>query len=393
MGFVDALLAPRAEVTSSDFATGGSWTSVTDSGQAVNTTKAMRVVSVYACVTLIADAIRALPVDVYRKVGDGRVPVARPPQWLRSPNPEQGWGQFIDYALHALLTNGNAPIWIAGKDQFGFAEDLYVLHPDDVTFTRIKSEDGRRLKEVKVNGVGMREFTARHPEGQILHIMAHTADGVVGLSPIEQAKQAIGGALAVEKFGNKFWDQSAMTTGVLELPSGSNPTDEQLTRIGKAWRRKFSGSDKAWMPIVLANGATYKPIQVPNDDAQFIETRKFSVAEIARLYRVPPHLIGDVERSTSWGSGIEEQNIGFVSWTLMPWITRLEEAFSQLLPRGQFIKFNVNSLLRGDTGARANFYQTLGGLKAIEINEIRAFEDMPPLPDGDQPPPAPNESL
>jgi HK97 family phage portal protein len=104
-------------------------------------------------------------------------------------------------------------------------------------------------------------------------------------------------------------------------------------------------------------------------------------------------LISDVERSTSWGEGIEQQGIGFVTYTLNPWITRLEEAFNQLLPRGQFLKFNVNGLLRGDAAARGTYYQTLGQLKAIHINEIRALEDMPPLPDGDAPPPAPNESI
>ena len=132
---------------------------------------------------------------------------------------------------------------------------------------------------------------------------------------------------------------------------------------------------------------------VPNDQAQFIESAKLSVAQIARLYRVPPHLIGDVERSTSWGTGIEQQGIGFVTYTLDPWLTRLEEAFDQLVPRGQFVKFNVNALLRGDAGSRADYYQKMGRLKAIEINEIRALEDMPPLPDGDKPPPAPNESI
>lgn len=390
MGFFDALLArPQNAVDASDFDLGDPrFTSVTDSGKKVDASTAMRLVSVYACVTLIADAIRALPADVFRRRGEVREPVARKPVWVDSPNPDQSWGQFVDYALHSLLTHGNAYVWLPSRDSLGFVDQMFVVHPDDVRVDRVRGD-----KQIVVNGERLRELTPGNPLGSVLHILGHTADGMVGLSPVDQARQAIGSGLAIEEFGNRFFSNGATTSAVVEMPAGSNPGPDQLQNMARQFDRKHSSLKNAWRPIVLANGAEYKPMTVPNDQAQFIESQKFSVAEIARLYRVPPHLIGDVERSTSWGTGIEQQGIGFVTYTLMPWMTRLEEAFNRLLPRGQFLKFNTNALLRGDTEARGQFYQALGRLKAININEIRALEDMPPLPEGDEPPPAPNERI
>lgn len=391
MGFIDALLArPQNAIDHGDFEYGPDWSNpLADSGVTVNEQTAMRLVSVYACVTLIADSIRALPVDVFRRSGDERLMVSRPPLWLQSPNPDQTWGQFIDYALHSLLTNGNAFIWLPTRDVQGFPDTLIVLHPDDVSVEK----KGPASKTITVQGRKHREFTARNQQGTVLHILGHTADGLVGLSPIEQARQAIGSGLAIEEFGNRFFANGAVTSATVELPQGSVPTPEQLKGLSRQFGRDHTSLKNAWKPIVLANGATYKPMTVPNDQAQFIESARLSVAEIARLYRVPPHLIGDVERSTSWGTGIEQQGIGFVTYTLMPWMVRLEDAFNQLLPRGQGFKFNANGLLRGDTQARSSYYEAMGRLKAIHVNEIRALEDLPPFPDGDNPPPAPNESI
>lgn len=388
MSFLSSLFGQRA-IDAGDFDIGDPmWRSVSDSGEKVDTETAIRLVSVYACITLIADAIRALPVDVFRKQGDSRVAVTRGPGWLPRPNNEQTWGQFIDFAAWSLLTHGNAFIFLGARDTLGFPTEMHVIKPDTVKVQRTGGE-----KVIIAAGVRMTEYTPAEPLGNVLHIIGYTADGLVGLSPIEQAQQAIGTGLALEKYGNKFFANGATPSAVLEMPAGSNPTQPQLESLAKQFDRKHGGANNAWKPIVLANGASYKPMAVPNSDAQFLESQKFNVSQIARLYRVPPHLIGDVERSTSWGTGIEEQNIGFVTYTLMPWITRFEEAFTEILPRGQFLKFNVNALLRGDVKTRAAFYQVMGALKTVTVNEIRAFEDLPPFEDGDEPPPAPNESI
>jgi HK97 family phage portal protein len=222
-------------------------------------------------------------------------------------------------------------------------------------------------------------FSPSRPGGEFLHIAGLSDNGLYGLSPIEKAQQAIGLGLATEKFGAKFFGNGSQLAGTIEMPPGSVATQAQLEQLGEMWRRKFSGVDKAWSVPVLQNGAKFNAGQLPNDAAQFIETRKFSVSEIARLYRVPPHMIGDVEKSTSWGSGIEEQGIGFVTYTLATWIRRLELALSQLTPRGQYLKWNVNSLLRGDIQSRYSAYQTGVAGGWINRNEVREWEDLAPV--------------
>lgn len=377
MGFFDALFSPRNSID--DFDSGGDWiTQTSDSGVTVTTESAMRLVSVYACVTLIADAVRSLPIDVYQKNQAGRG-LVEPPVWLSQPNRNQTWGQFIDYGLHSLLTNGNMFVWLPSNNGLGFPDVLEIVHPDDVEVDRV---DG--VKKFVVNGKDLKEYTAQQPNGKMLHVLGHTADGLVGLSPIEQARQAIGSGLAIEQFGNKFFANGAVPSAAVELPPGSVGTEDQMRSLSRQFDRKHTGLKNAFKPIVLANGATYKPMSIPNDQAQFIESARMSVAEIARLYRVPPHLIGDVERSTSWGTGIEQQGIGFVQYTLMPWITRLEESLSLLLPADQFVKFNVAGLLRGDTKSRYEAYQIGIQNGYLLRNEVRELEDRPPLEGGDQ---------
>lgn len=378
MSFLSALFEQRA-IDISDFPIGDElFVSKSDAGVRVTRETALRVVAAYACITLIADAIRAMPVDVFRRRGDARQRVDREPGWVSTPNPYQPWGPFIDFQLHSLLTSGNAVSFITEFNDMGFPAQFEPIHPDD-----LEIEDVKGRKRIRINGEQVEEFTASNPGGRAIHTMGHSANGIVGLSPIEEAAQALGLALATEKFGAKFFGQGAQASGVLEMPAGSNPSTEQLSSLRKMFKKRFGGTDNAWQPIVLANGASYKAISLPNDQAQFIESRKFSVAEIARLYRVPPHLIGDVERSTSWGTGIEQQGIGFVTYTLTPWMTRLEESFSRLLPRGQFIKFNANGLLRGDVEARFNAYSVARTGGWMSVNEIRALEDMEPIIDGD----------
>lgn len=368
-------------IDASDFALDTDFGSKTDSGITVDGNTAMQLVSAYACVTLIADSVRSMPVDVFRDRNGERTEVPKP-SWMVAPNPEQSWGQFLDYAMNSLLIAGNVFLLASSRDTAGFPSELWVIHPDDVKVSR---ENRRKLVIAGPDQRKLSVITGSNPLGEVLHVMGHTADGLIGVSPVEKAAESIGWGLATEKFGNKFFGQGATPGGVVEMPAGSNPTEPQLTQLGRDFRRKYSGTDNAWKPIVLANGASFKPISIPNDQAQFIESRKFSVSEIARLYRVPPHMIGDVERSTSWGSGIEEQGIGFVTYTLMPWITRLEEALSLLLPRGQYVKFNANALLRGDQKGRYEAYQLAVTNGILTRNEVRLLEELEPLDGLDEP--------
>lgn len=388
MGLFDALFDSRA-VDISQFNIGDPlWTGVTDSGRVVTPQTATQLIAVRASVNLISGAVRIMPVDIVRNRGTAREEVSRRPRWVEVPNRQQTWGTFVGTLMHSLLLRGNGYVGIVSRDTLGFPDEIVLIHPDDV---EVRVEN--RRKTIFVDGEPRSEYTPLNPEGDVLHILGLSADGIRGLSPIEDGAQAIGAGLALEEHANRFFSNGATTSGTIEMPAGSNPTQEQLESLRKQFNRKHTGLKNAHKPIVLANGAQFKAISLPNDQAQFIESRRFSVEEIARLFGVPPHMIGDVERSTSWGSGIEQQGIGFVTYTLMPWLTQLQDAFSLFLPRGQFVRFNTNGLLRGDAKTRAGFYQTLGQLKALTINEIRALEDLPPLPDGDKPPPAPNESI
>lgn len=388
LGFFDALFAERAIDASQFPITGDSWTSVTDSGKNVTPDLAGRLVAVRACVQLIAGAIRIMPVEVVRNKGADREQVTRPPRWTTYPNRDQTWGTFTGAVMHSLLLRGNAYVGVVSRDNLGFPDEVVFIHPDDV---EVRADNGR--KTIYVRGQKADEYTNMNPFGDVLHLMGLSDDGLVGLSPVEDAAQSIGYGLVLEEHGNRLFSNGASSSGVLELPAGSVPTPDQLESLRKQFKRKYGSAKNAGSPIVLANGASFKPISLPNDQAQFLESRQYSDATIASLFGVPPHMVGQVERSTSWGSGIEQQGIGFVTYTLMPWITQLQDGMSLFLPRGQYVRFNTKGLLRGDAAGRANFYNSMAGNKAMTINEIRAAEDMPPLPDGDKPPPAPNESI
>lgn len=349
----------------------------TDAGINVTNEGALKLLIVYTCVRLVSNTISALPLDVFRRSEGVQVEVDRTPPWVEYPNPENTRQEFLDRVMESLLVYGNAYVLIAARNALGFPTDLWVLHPEDV-----KVERPSPMRKVFKWGPERREFshyTARRPDGEVLHIMGLSHDGMLGISPIDAARQNIGMGLAMDKYGGKLFGQGTLQSGVIELPQGSTPDEDSLKRWGAEWRRKFSGTDNAWKVPVLGNGAQWKPITIPNDQAQFLESRKFTRTEIAGLYGVPPHMVADVEKSTSWGTGIEQQSIGFVNYTLLSWILRLENAFTQLLPRGQFVKLNVNGLLRGDFKSRMEGYQIMRSMGIATGNELRALEDMRPL--------------
>ena len=376
MSLLGSLLSKRAIDASTFPIDPTSWADVADSGAAVDKESAMKLVAVYACVTLISDAIASMPVDLYTENPDGsRTEVKPKPQWLRFPNAEMPWLYFADRSMDSLLLWGNAYWLITNRDAAGYPDELFALDPMDVS---VRRDSGTKVFVHKPTGQRLTQYSALNPGGEVLHIMGHSSNGLVGLSPIEEAKQAIGSGLGIEKYGNKFFGNAAVPSGVIELPQGSSPTSEQLTAMGESVKRKANGKN-AFMPIVLGNGAHWSSIQLPNDAAQFLESRSFNVAEIARAFRVPPHMIGDVERSTSWGTGIEQQGIGFVTYTLGHWIVRIENALNQMVRPGQYAKLNVSALLRGDTKGRYDAYQVAIQNGILTRNEARQLEDRKPI--------------
>ena len=348
------------------------------SGVRVNPRKSLQLVSVWACVRLIAETIASLPTDAFVRDGNVRRPFRPRPVWMYNPNPEQTAFSFWEQVLTSLLLYGNAYVHIVRDRDFSVLE-LWVLHPDNVLPKRDGS-NGRLIYHCR-DDAG-RESLLK-PGEQIMHIPGFSLPGsLVGLNPIDHARQAIGLGLGTEEFGGRWFGQGSTPSVVLEAQKKLDDTGAK--RLAESWNQAHQGLKRSHMPAVLEGGISAKPLTIPNDQAQFLETRGFQVAEIARFFRVPPHMIGDTERSTSWGTGIEQQGIGFVVYCLRTWIERVEQAATVLFPPESraFMKFNVDALLRGDTKSRYEAYQIAVNTGWKNVDEVRALEDDPPLPNG-----------
>lgn len=348
----------------------------TPAGVTVNRTTALSLSAVWASVTLISDAIASLPLDSYIRRDGARRPYRPRPGWIDAPNREQTRVQFLQQALMALLIDGTA-YFLTPRDNRGEVIEVWNVHPDYVTPRRV---DGRVVYDVRDPdrpGLG-----ATLTEFDMFHVPAFSWPGdLEGISPLEAARRMIGAGLAAQEFAERYFGQGLHAAGVIEVEGELEL--EQARELKQDFQRLHGGLRRSHLPAVLTSGAKWRPLSVTPEQAQFLESRKFSVTEVARWYRVPPHLIGDVERSTSWGTGIEEQGIGFVTYTLRPWLEKLEQAFTKhLLPPPAFVKFNANGLLRGDFTRRMEGYATARQWGWMSADDIRALEDLPPLPDG-----------
>lgn len=216
----------------------------------------------------------------------------------------------------------------------------------------------------------------------VLHIPGLGFDGLVGYSPIAMAKNAIGLAIAAEEYGSKFYANGAAPSGVLEHPG----TIKDPSRVRESWQNTFGGSGNSNKVAVLEEGMKYTPISISPNEAQFLETRKFQINEIARIFRVPPHMVGDLEKSSF--SNIEQQSLEFVKYTLDPWVIRWEQSIQRTLftteeKKSYFVKFNVEGLLRGDYASRMQGYATARQNGWMSANDIRELENLDLIPDED----------
>lgn len=226
----------------------------------------------------------------------------------------------------------------------------------------------------------MKGSTVRLAPYEVLHIAGLGFDGLVGYSPIAMAKNAIGLAIAAEEYGSKFYVNGASPSGVLEHPG----TLKDPSKVRDSWNAAFAGSGNSHRVAVLEEGLKYTPISISPNEAQFLETRKFQIDEIARIFRVPPHMVGDLEKSSF--SNIEQQSLEFVKYTLEPWIVRWEQSISRsLLSRNEkssyFVKFNVDGLLRGDYASRMSGYATARQNGWMSANDIRELENLDRISD------------
>lgn len=340
------------------------------SGVSVTPASSLALTAVYSSVRLIADAVAGMPRQAFRRGDQSRTPIDPKPAILADPYPGMSPYDWAFEMLSSALLTGNAFGAKGGVSQrTGLPTMIMPLHPDRVTY---KTESGRTQWRIDNEPVS--------PD-VLFHVRGFSVPGMpVGLSPIGQARQMIGTGIAAEKFGARWFGDSANPSAVLE--SAENVGEEEALESMVRWEASHGGRRR---PALLSGGLKYRQISISPEESQFLETQRFNVGQVARLFGVPPHMIGDVERSTSWGSGIEQQAIGFVTYTLGPWIRRFEEALSPLLPGQQYVKFNVDSLLRADSSTRWDNYLKARQIGAINVNEIRAREDLAPIgPDGDE---------
>ncbi len=348
-------------------------------GKAVTERGAMQMTAVYACVRILAESVAGLPLHLYQynSKGGKEKAAAHPLFFLLhdEPNPEMTSFVFRETLMTHLLLWGNAYAQII-RNGMGEITALYPLMPNRMRVDR--DETGRLYYEYTRYGdeAGKTKCeTINLGAGDVLHIPGLGFDGLVGYSPIAMAKNAIGMAMACEEFGAKFFANGAAPGGVLEHPG----ILKDPARVRESWNATFGGSSNANKVAVLEEGMKYTPISISPNEAQFLETRKFQIDEIARIFRVPPHMVGDLEKSSF--SNIEQQSLEFVKYTIGPWVTRWEQSLARsLLPKSErsryLIKFNLDGMLRGDYESRMNGYATARQNGWMSANDIRELENM-----------------
>ena len=356
----------------------------TSAGINVDPDVALSLTAVYSAVNILANAVASLPVHAYRKTKSYRQILEQQPPWLDKVsgmvNPETDQFEFIHRVMTSLLLYGNAYMVITDRDRQGYPSELYNVHPDDITIQR---RDGTVIYTIINQGkddTPLKRYTSKNPTGTIIHIKAFAdGDDLKGISPIDNCKEALGFGKAVELFGSRFFENGTNLSGVIEIDQ--TPTEEQLRQFMETWDKHHKGVNKSHRPGILTGGAKWRNISLPPDQAQFIDSRRFSIEEVARIFNVPLFLLNEHTKQTSWGSGLEEQNKAFIQYSVTPWLTRLELTLNQLLPRGQFVKFDLNGYLRGNAKDRVEVYNKLRMLGVLTANDIRALEDMSPIED------------
>ncbi|WP_195594099.1 phage portal protein [Streptococcus oralis] len=356
----------------------------TSSGENVDEFKAMQTTAVYACVRILAEAVASLPIHIYERTPNGREKKFEHPLYFLlhdEPNPEMSSFVFRETLMTHLLIWGNAYIQII-RDKSGQVISLYPLLPDKMSVHR--DENGKLYykyqRQTEENPNFKDKGSVILKQEDVLYIPGLGFDGLIGYSPIALAKNAIGMTLATENYGASFFKNGANPGGVLEHPG----ILKDPKRVRDSWNAVYNGVTNAHKVAVLEEGMKYTQIGIPPEEAQFLQTRKFQINEIARLYRIPPHMIGDLEKSSF--SNIEQQSLEFVKYTLDPWVVRLEQAFkrSLFLPEEKkkyFVKFNVDGLLRGDYQSRMSGYAIARQNGWLSTNDIRELEDLNLLTD------------
>lgn len=352
---------------------------MSESGEMVTPQTAMAVSAVYACVGLIAETIGQLPIRVKRsKHGGGADNADNLPLYrllAQRPNEWQTSQEFREMLTQHLCLSGNCYALIM-RDARGIPRELLPLMPDNVVVEQ--DSNWNVTYKIWLNNHEMRTLTQR----DIFHLKYRTLDGYTGISPIGWQRETVGNALATLKYSSRLYKNGGRPNGVIQMDGAL--TQESAKRLRESWEANYMGAN-AGKTAVLENGAKYEPISMNMEDMQFIQSRQFTVEEVARIYRVPLHMIQSTEKTTSWGSGIEQMSIGFVQMSLLPWIKRWENCIQKYLIDDSrvYVKLAVEGLMRGDMASRYAAYQTAINSGFMSPNEARALEDLNPREGGD----------
>jgi HK97 family phage portal protein len=342
-------------------------------GVRVDEHSSMQLLAVFSCVRVISDSIAMLPVDVYRGRG-GETQSIPTPVWIDQPNVDTDRVAFLVQTIVSLLLRGNA-YWLVVRNDGGQITELWTLHPD----------------MVQVEAQGMRKafrIQGQRFDGELVHIPAMLFPGSkVGVDPISAARDAIGLGLATQTFGSKFFAQGAMPSGVITSPGIVTP--EQAKELAQSWRAAHGGVNRSNLPAVLTGGAAYTPIAITPEQSQFLETRRYNDEQIYRLFGLQ-HPFTPMGGSSMTYANTEQLGTDVTRFTFMPWIVRLEGALSRLLPRPQFAKFNLDAFLRSALRDRYESYKTGIETGFLEVNEVRAWENLDPMDTAPAEPEAPS---
>lgn len=345
-------------------------------GVQVTPQTALGVPAALRAVTLLAGAVASLPLKVYRKTENGREPASENQVYKllhREPNPMQTPFILKELIMNHLLLNGNFYAYIDW--QHGKPAALWPLDPAAVTVE----------KDINTGALTYRVNTAKGRQAlqpaEVLHVLGITTDGVTGISPITLAREAIGGAIAELKHGQSFFKHGANLSGVLQHPAHLG--EEAAEALRKGWREKYSGSSNAGKVAVLEEGMTFAPVSLSNKDSQWLESRQVSVLDVARIFGVPPALLGHLEKASY--SSQEAQNIEFLTHSLRPWLSRIEQACNRAFigHSNLYCEFTTGDLLRTNLKDRYDAYRTALAAGFMSVNEIRQLENLPAVDGGD----------
>lgn len=375
--FLNWLFRARAEPTDRVSDAPRFYMGQSGSGKVVNERSSMQTTAVFACVRIIAETVASLPLHTYQYKGDGKEKIHTHPLYRilhDEPNPEMTSFTLRETMMTHILLWGNAYCQIIRNGR-GEVAHLYPLLPDKMTVDR--DSKGNLY-------YAYRKDNTTHYLGpeDVLHVPGLGFDGVMGYSPVALAKNAIGLNIAAEEYGGRFFANNATPSGILS----TSGTIKDPTKVRDAWQAAYGGINNSNKVAVLEDGLQYQAISMPNSDAQFLETRKFQIEEICRIFQVPPHMVADLSKSSF--SNIENQSISFVVHTIRPWLVRIEQAMNRKLfldkEKGQcFVSFNASALMRGDYKSRMDGYAIGIQNGFFSVNDVRRMENMDPISEED----------